>query len=392
MLHFRIEFTDLDTVKAREKLKPQREPYWHKLASGQFLGYRPSSIGKGGGAWIARYYDAEARAQKYHSLGDFGYLPPSERFSAAQKQACEWLDHVASGGTTGKPVTVRQACEHYAEGNSEAHMRFVRHVYGEPLAKVPLLKLTAKQVAAWRAKLERKPAPVARRKRGKVATRPRTPASVNRDMTALRAALNQAFEHGDVLNNQAWRSTLKPIKHADKSRDVYLDRAERRVLLDHLPADAAAFVRGLCVLPLRPGALAALRVGDFHVRTATLKIGIDKGGKERRIKLPPETAAMLKAQARSKLPVAPLFTRADGKAWDRHAWRLPIKDAVRAAGLRENITAYALRHSTITDLIADSVPALTVAQLSGTSVAMIERHYGHLMQEQAAAALARLVL
>jgi hypothetical protein len=35
---------------------------------------------------------------------------------------------------------------------------------------------------------------------------------------------------------------------------------------------------------------------------------------------------------------------------------------------------------------------LTVAQLSGTSVAMIERHYGHLVRNDAENALARLAL
>jgi hypothetical protein len=34
----------------------------------------------------------------------------------------------------------------------------------------------------------------------------------------------------------------------------------------------------------------------------------------------------------------------------------------------------------------------TVAQLAGISVAMIEKHYGHLREEVAAYALARLVL
>jgi len=44
----------------------------------------------------------------------------------------------------------------------------------------------------------------------------------------------------------------------------------------------------------------------------------------------------------------------------------------------------------ITDLIRARLPALTVAQLSGTSVAMIERHYGHLVRNHAEEALARL--
>jgi len=148
----------------------------------------------------------------------------------------------------------------------------------------------------------------------------------------------------------------------------------------------------LCALPLRPGALAALRVGDFDKRTGTLKIGKDKAGQDRKIKLPDATADLLKEQARSKLPAAPLFARDDGVAWNKDSWKGPIKEAVRAAGLADNVTAYALRHSTITDLIVDGVPLLTVAQLAGTSVAMIERHYGHLLQAQATAALSKLVL
>jgi hypothetical protein len=30
--------TDLSTVRSRDKLKPQREPFWHKLANGPVPG------------------------------------------------------------------------------------------------------------------------------------------------------------------------------------------------------------------------------------------------------------------------------------------------------------------------------------------------------------------
>jgi hypothetical protein len=46
----------------------------------------------------------------------------------------------------------------------------------------------------------------------------------------------------------------------------------------------------------------------------------------------------------------------------------------------------------ISDLVHDGLDLLTVAQISGTSVVMIERHYGHLRGDVAAGALARLVL
>ena len=57
------------------------------------------------------------------------------------------------------------------------------------------------------------------------------------------------------------------------------------------------------------------------------------------------------------------------------------------------MTIYTLRHSTITDLIVEhQLDTLTVAQLSGTSLLMIEKHYGHLNQKRASEALAKLAI
>ena len=92
------------------------------------------------------------------------------------------------------------------------------------------------------------------------------------------------------------------------------------------------------------------------------------------------------------MPSAPLLARADGKAWNKDAWKGPVKEAVLSAALPEGTTAYTLRHSVISDLVHDGLDLLTVAQISGTSVAMIERHYGHLRSEVAASALAKLAL
>jgi integrase len=380
---------DLGTVKNRDKLKPQREPYWHKLAAGQYLGFRPSTIGKGG-TWIARYNDSEARRKPLRSLGDFGNLPPNERFTAASAEAREWFKHLSGGGAH-EPVTVRQACERYAKTSDDAATRFARYVYGDPIAKVLLHKLTDKQVREWRRRLEAMPAMVTRSKTGDAVTRPRAAATVNRDMVAFRAALNLALTQGEALTARAWASALKPSE-AKGRRNLYLDRDQRRALLGELPTDAASFARGLCLLPLRPGALASLRAGDFDARKHELSIERDKAGTGRRILLPPETSALLKEQAKSKLPAAPLFARADGKAWNKDSWKGPIKAAVLAAGLPEDATAYTLRHSTITDLVQGGLDLLTIAQVSGTSVAMIEKHYGHLQRKRAAEALAGLAL
>lgn len=84
--------------------------------------------------------------------------------------------------------------------------------------------------------------------------------------------------------------------------------------------------------------------------------------------------------------------RANGKAWDRNSWKLPIAAAAKAAGLPAGATAYTLRHAGITDLVSAGLPILTIAQISGTSVEMIERHYGHLAKDGAVEALGGLAI
>jgi integrase len=383
---------DLHTVESRDKLRPRasKEPYWQKLSSGRYLGFRPSSGGRLG-TWLARFNDVDTGKKPCRTLGDFGTVPASKRFDMAKREAEAWFDHLSGGGAT-ESISVRQACERYADGNTEASGRFARTVYGDPIARVLVSKLTRTHVQNWRKRLEESPALVAKNPKGKPIYRTRSPATVNRDMVPLRAALNLALDHGDALNDQAWRVALRPTKKADGRRNIYLDKAQRRALLEYLPDDVRAFARGLCLLPLRPGALAALVAGDFDARRSELVIGRDKAGEGRAILVEGETLTMLKAQARHKLPAAPLFARADGVAWKAYMWKDAIKAAAKKAKLPADVVAYTLRHSTITDLVQAGLDLLTVAQVSGTSVAMIEKHYGHLQRNRAAQALAGLAL
>ena len=82
-----------------------------------------------------------------------------------------------------------------------------------------------------------------------------------------------------------------------------------------------------------PGALAALAVADYDKRLKLLRIGKDKAGADRKIRLPDKTAALLDKAIKGKLPTAPLFARVDGKAWDKDAWKGPVKAAAQAAEL-----------------------------------------------------------
>lgn len=383
---------DLSSVKQREALNPRREPHWQRIRPGCFLGYRPSAK-EGAGTWIARAYDEQSRAYKLKAIGDFAEFATRERFAVAKREAETFAETVESGGHVAKrPETVKEACEAYAKVNTEAEGRFNRHVYSDAVATVALGKLRRHHLRAWRERLEAKPALVSRSKKGEQRTRDRSASSINRDMAMLRAALNKVLAAGAPDTDAAWQEALRPVRNADKQRTLYLDRKQRRALLDAVPDEAKAFVKALCTLPLRPGAVAGLNAGDFDKRTRELTIGKDKSGRPRRIVLPLAAAELFAAQAKDKLPAASLFTRANGKRWDKETWNDPIGIAAKDAKLPSGTTAYTLRHSTITDLVTGGLPLLTIAQVSGTSAEMIERHYGHLNAKAAAEALAGLAL
>lgn len=383
---------DLSKVGERERLKARREPHWQRLRAGCFLGFRPSKRG-GKGKWIARIYDDDSGKYRVKSIGDFGRLAGNAMFAAAKKETEALADLVESGGAIrAKVETVADACREYATDKPEAEKRFQRYVYREPVAKVRLEKLRRRHLIEWRKTLEEKPSLVSRNKDGEIRSRKRAPSTVNRDMAVFRAALAKTIAPGAPNSEAAWQEALKAIPNANGQRTLYLDRGQRKSLLKHIDLEAASFVHALCLLPLRPGALAKLKAADFDRRTLELTIGQDKNGKPRRIQLPTEAANLIAEQTDAKLPTAPLFMRANGQPWNKESWKRPIAGAVATAGLPKDATAYTLRHSTITDLVSAGLPLLTIAQISGTSAEMIERHYGHLASDAAVKALGELAL
>jgi integrase len=61
--------------------------------------------------------------------------------------------------------------------------------------------------------------------------------------------------------------------------------------------------------------------------------------------------------------------------WRRRTWA----PAVEASGIRKPARIYDLRSTFASDALAAGVPVFTLAKLMGTSVSMIERHYGALL-------------
>lgn len=385
--------TKIDTVTARTSLKARHAPYWQKMRTECHLGFRKTTTDSMG-AWIARYRGSDGKYM-LHSLGSLDSTDGAKRFGEASRLAGEWFDHLSKGGSK-KSMTISDVCKNYVDYQRskktekaalDAEKRFQSYVLNDArFAKLEIAKLTPAHIDAWRKALMSRPTTSGGNRGEK-----RTASTLNRDVTPFRAALNLAFEEQWVTTDFAWRGKLKPIEDADKKRDLYLDKEQRTKFISMATPDLALFLRGMAMMPIRPGALSMLTVGDFDQRLMALRIKTDKTG-TRTIKLPATTAELFTLTAKNKLPAAPLFARADGSAWNKDSWKYPVKDAAIAAKMPDGTTAYTLRHSVISDLVHGGLDLLTVAQISGTSVRMIEKHYGHLRGDIAADALAKLAL
>jgi integrase len=385
----------IDTVAARSKLPARREPYWHKINKGFYIGFRKMSANSGG-TWLLRHR-TDNGTEIESSLGNLDAFKAHERFDRATEAARDWLTRVGNTPIANRSFSVWDACTEYvkrihelkgAKPAQDLEARYLRLVKTDPIHKIELAKLTRDDVNGFRRRVVA--LPVRFNKAGD--TRERSKDTVNRDMASVRAALNRAFANRMVTSDFAWREPLKAFNNVSKRRGLYLDRAQRRRFIECAAEDLAILIRGLSILPLRPGALAPLTVDDFDVRLGVLRIGSDKSGQDRRIKLSAAIADLFGNALETRAPTDPLIARSDGQPWNKDSWKGPIKDAAMRAGLPAKTTAYTLRHSVITDLVHGGLDLLTVPQISGTSVAMVEKHYGHLRSDIAAEALAKLLL
>lgn len=377
---------NIKTVTGRARLTPRKEPYWEHLGRHRYLGYRPSKTAKPG-TWTARYRGNSARPTK--ALGDFSNTTDADRYDTAKKAAEEWFDHIERGGSV-QAHTLRDAVIEYVKHiclekgdtlSKDAESRLKRLVLSDNrLSETHLTKLTPNHIKVWRQALL-KP-----RDDGSLKAK----STINRDMTALRAVLNFAYRTGWVTSDFAWKTALQPLDKADKRRDIYLSSDERKKLVSCCASDVAPFVQCLCLLPLRPGVPAKLEVRDFDPQRGVLRIEIDKAGAGRSISLPPTLVNFFTEQVKNKPPDSYIFTRRDGEQWTRHVWKDRIKSASKAAGLPDGTVLYSLRHSTITDLIVNGLDLMTVSRISGTSIAMIQKHYGHMTENRARDALSIL--
>ena len=414
----------LDTKRGRDGLKPRREPYWYKLSRDRHLGLRKLSQ-ESSGAWIARFRD-EARTRHYKALGE---CCDSLDFDAAKVAAELWFRDREQGVRERReegPATVAMACRDYVrslvaeerpESARDAHMRFRRTVYGDshdvefnphrspaegpsdpekpvaapkphacttkrrnptahPIATLPLSRVRSPRLKKWHVDL---------------VTAGLSKASANRTLTALKAALNLAVKNRLVgaAAAQEW-AEVASLKGASRRRDLFLDVTQRRALLANSRDAVHQLMKAVIYTGCRAGELTSARRSAFDARTKSLTVTGKTG--TRIIPLAPGAVDFFAQVSKDKLPNASLLTRDDGKPWGHSDWDEDVKAAARRAALPAQTCLYTLRHSFITQALLDGVSTLEVSKIVGTSLAMLEKHYGHLVHDTARERLAKVQL
>jgi integrase len=367
---------EIHKAKVRQALEPRREPYWGApLARGRVLGFR--KIDAQTGSWVARMRN-ETGHKVYRALG---YLTETFDYERAREAAQTWF-RAQDAGVSNVEATVAKACREYVEdrrrekGEGCAHdakKRFERTVYNTPFGAIPLDKLRTPRVKEWREGLKL------------------SKGTSNRTLTALKAALNFAVANRLVhpIAAREW-ADVKAYANATQRRSLFLDLKQRRKLLAAGEGALKDLMEAAALTGARAGELVGATRGQFDARLKTITL---KGKvRARTIPLSPSALKLFKRLAKGKSPAAHLLTRDDGKSWGHSDWDELVRGAGAKAKLPAGVCLYTLRHSFVTQAITDGMTTLDVARLCGTSVGMIEKHYGHLVADAARKRLAAVTM
>jgi integrase len=376
---------DIDKAGVRAKLPPRREPFWGApIERGLYVGFRKSEAGWG--SWVARYHD-EDRRHRYKALGP---VSAENGYEHAKTAARRWMKSLAAGILDAKDVrTVADAARAYVtdrqavKGKDCAHdaeMRNKREIYDSPLGALPLDRIRKTRIEEWRDNLVNREEP-----------RPLSKQTANRTLAALKSILNLAMKNRYVSSERAieWIA-VAPYKNATTKRTLFLDREQRRALLNNATGKVRDLIEAVILTGARAGELVNATRAQFDHRSHSMILRGKTG--ERTVPLTPAASALFARLAKNKLPGAYLFTRDDGKPWAHSDWDELVRDAANKAELPHGTCLYVLRHSHISEALMAGMSTLEIAKLCGTSIRMIDRTYGHLQVTTARERLAKVEL
>jgi len=372
-----VRNSKLDSRSARSRLPASKTVHWVAIDRGKAVGYRK---GAKGGVWIAKLVRAEGR--KEIALGGADDVLDANggtilTYSQAQERARAWFLQM-EGGERPAPapiITVAEAVRRYiaylkaeAKTAKDAEQRLNKHVI-PTLGSRPVVALTLTDLEHWRNGL-------VRHDEDDPDTERRSKDTANRLLNYLKAALNRLMldPRNSITDDRAWRF-LKPFEAVGQARHVHLDAAQVARLLNVTVGAFRRLITGALLTGCRAGELKAMRVSDFHRETSTLNVAGGKTGK-RDVVLTSEGVTFFDGISAGRRPDELLFVRDDGAPWGSHDHHRPTTATVTAAELPADTVFYSLRHTYASQCLMAGMNVQLLAENMGTSVAMIEKHYG----------------
>lgn len=274
-----------------------------------------------------------------------------------------------------EPLTLRQFSDRYIARyeaiRAPATVRALKWRLVRPLKEfgdTPLDELRVGEIAAWEASLP-----------------PRFRHDV---MRAIRMVGKAAVDWGYLASNPiaTGPNPAPPVIE----RDV-LTQAEVDALAAEMspPYGAAVLVGAWCYL--RPSELLGLERRDVDLEAGLLHVRGTKTQRSRRSVPVPLRARQALEGLPPRVDTRLVFPAPSGGVYRLDNFRpREFTWAVEAAGLPKSTTPYVLRHSGLSWALAAGIPATDVARFGGTSLAMLERTYAHLLTSSAESARARL--
>ena len=383
----------LETRAARSRLSQRAEPYWMLLTEGFHLGYYR---GRQSAKWVARPRPpGQGASYKKTTLGEVDDTADADGvrildYRQAQDKAREWLQAVEGGVAVTAKFTVGDALDEYLKAFTKKDLvntrRRVEQFIRPALGNVRLSKLTAAQVRKFLTDRANTPARLRTRKGEEQKVRPldtpeakrRRMATANRDMTVLKAALNQAFANGRIASDHAWR-TVKPYKNVDGAKLRYLSDDEARRLVNAVGPEFRPIVQAALLTGARWGELRNVLVADVDFRARTVRLTETKGGQPRDCYLEGEGLALFKAHCLGKTGTDPVFPAPTGKAWTDSTQIRRMAIACEAGNISPPAGFHDLRRTYGARLALAGVPMAVIAQALGHKDERITRkHYAHL--------------
>ena len=352
------------------RLPVRKRPYWVRIAEGLSLGYRRNQTA---GTWSMRV--ADGRGSRWiKKLADADdHDDNAMSFWQAQAKARQ-LWHGSAPDDGSKLQTVAEVLTAYAadlelRGAGSGDAKRVENHLPPTLATKLVAQLNARELKAWRNGLLKKGL---------------APGSITRYSKSFKAALNLCAAHDParVTNSKAWAVGLAALPDSSRARNIVLtdDQVRRFVTAAYTVSTATGMLVELAaVTGARPVQLRRLTVADVQ-RDRLMMPSSRKGRGKKRIErralpIPEALAARLRQLGKGRAPDVPLLLADDGEPWSQWGHSEPIRQAVEAAGLDEEVTIYALRHSSIVRMLQKGIPIQFVSDHHDTSPEMIRQHY-----------------